>query len=158
MSEVIEKAQAKQDDKRAVFLDPQRMGLAEHGRQDWVVNAAAGTSVQDVLNPQYWAHMAAQMQPYDRIDVRLETGEWMLELLVGGVGRNWAQVHLLHQHELTKLADVMPRAQHHRVEWKGPQRKWAVIRLSDDEILQDGKVSRAEAQAWLEQHEKLTGA
>lgn len=154
MSEVIERTEA---EKRAVFLDPQRMGLAEHRRQDWVVNAAAGTTREDVLNPQYWAHMAAQMQPYDRIDVRLETGEWMLELLVGGVGRNWAQVHLLHQHELTKIADAMPRAQLHIVEWKGPQRKWAVIRLSDGAIIQDGKQSRAEAQAWMEHHEKVIG-
>ena len=61
--------------KRAVILNPQRRGLAEQMRQDWVVNAEEGTSVQDVLDPSYWAHIAAELQQYDHIEVRLETGE-----------------------------------------------------------------------------------
>ena len=63
------------DKPRAVILNPQRIGLAEQLMQHWVVNAEEGTTVADVLDPGYWAHCAAQMQVYDRIDVRLETGE-----------------------------------------------------------------------------------
>jgi hypothetical protein len=164
MTEVAErpaaaaKPEAKPAEKRLVTLEPQRMGLAEHRRQDWAVNAAAGTTIDDVLDPQYWAHMAAQMTPYDRVDVLLETGEWLLELLVLGVGRNWAQVRVLHHHELTKMAETMPAAQKHKVDWKGPQRKYAVIRISDSAIVQDGFGTRGEATAWMDHHEKVTGA
>jgi hypothetical protein len=68
----------------------------------------------------------------------------MLELLVLNVGNNWAQVHVLHRYELEKPADDMPVPQRFSVEWKGPTRKWAVIRLSDNQILQDGFASKAE--------------
>lgn len=145
------------DAKRAVILNPQRMTLAEQCRQDWVVNAEAGTTVQDVLDPAYWAHMAVQMQPFDRIDVRLETGEWMLQLLVINHGRNWAQVHLLHHYDLAKRAETMPSAQKHSVEWKGPQLKWCVIRLADSEAVMKELASKQAAAEWLAQHEKSAG-
>jgi hypothetical protein len=63
------------------------------------VDAKAGTKIEDVLQPQYWAHVAGQLGPYTRIEV-LETGEWMLELLVINCGRNWAKVQVLHKFEL----------------------------------------------------------
>lgn len=151
MSEVAEK------DKRVVILNPQRMSLAEQVRQDWVVNAEHGTTMADVLDPQYWAHMASQMQPWDRVDVRLETGEWLMELLVINTGRNWAQVHVLNQHQLEQRAETMPAAQKHKIEWKGPQHKWCVIRLADNEMIERGKASKEEAGQWLAAYERTTG-
>ena len=81
--------------KRVVILNPSRLQGAEYARQDWVVNAEEGTKISDVLDPAYWAHTSAQMKPYDRIEVRLETGEWILELLVLSADRNWARVQVL---------------------------------------------------------------
>jgi hypothetical protein len=152
MSEVADKPAVKSER----ILNPQRMGLAEHLRQQWMVNAEEGTTVEDVLDPQYWSHMAAQLQPYDRIDVLLETGEWLLELLVINRGRNWAQVHLLHKYDLEQRSEIMPAAQKHRIEWKGPQRKHAVIRIADSQVIQDGFSSKLEAGVWLANHEKVT--
>ncbi len=151
MSEVVEQKVEKVE-KRAVFLQPERMGTREHRRQDFAVNAEAGTRVEDVLDPQYWAHVANTMEPYARVEVLEESGEWMLELLVLNVGRNWAQVHLLHKHDLSERAETMPNAQTHKVEWKGPQRRFAVIRISDSQCLQDGFVSKLEAQVWSASH------
>jgi hypothetical protein len=152
MSEVADKPAVKSER----ILNPQRMGLAEHLRQQWMVNAEEGTTVEDVLDPQYWSHMAAQLQPYDRIDVLLETGEWLLELLVINRGRNWAQIHLLHKYDLEQRSETMPAAQKHRIEWKGPQRKHAVIRIADSQVIQDGFSSKLEAGVWLANHEKVT--
>lgn len=155
MSEVAEKPQTAE--KRVVILNPQRMGLREGRRQDWVVNAEAGTTVADVLDPQYWSHMAAEMLQYDRVEVLLETGEWMLELVVLGRDRNWAQVHVLHHHQLEKVAADMPAAAKHRVEWKGPQHRFCVIRNSDNEVIQKELQSRVAAGDWLTAYEKATG-
>jgi hypothetical protein len=152
MSEVADKPAVKSER----ILNPQRMGLAEHLRQQWMVNAEEGTTIDDVLDPQYWSHMAAQLQPYDRIDVLLETGEWLLELLVINRGRNWAQAHLLHKYDLEQRSETMPAAQKHRIEWKGPQRKHAVIRIADSQVIQDGFSSKLEAGVWLANHEKVT--
>lgn len=147
-----------QNQKRALILNPQRIALAEQLRQDWVVNAEEGTTVQDVLDPGYWAHMAAQFQVYDHIEVRLETGEWILELIVLDVGRNYARVFLAHRHDFAEVDMTIPaNAITHKVEWKGPQRKFVVIRLSDSAAVQEGFASKPEAMAWMENHIKSSG-
>lgn len=143
-------SETKQEAKRDLILNPQRIGLAEQMRQDWVVNAETGTAIADVIKPSYWAHMAAQFQPYDHIEVRLETGEWVAELIVLSVGRNYAQVYLANKYE---FADVDPVNDNlgvtHKVEWKGPQRKHIVVRVADSAAIQEGFSTKQEANAWL---------
>ena len=146
--------------KRTLILDPQRMALAEVLRQDWVVNAEEGTSVDDVLKPAYWSHMSMNMNIYDHIEVRLETGEWILELIVLDQGRNWARVYLAKQHNLRRQEVQSPPVPanmvQHEVAWKGPQHKYAVIRTSDGQMVQNGFVEKVGAQEWLANHEKAT--
>lgn len=143
-------------EKRVMILNPQRMGLAEQMRQEWVVNAEEGTTVQDVLNTGYWSHMAAQLQVYDHIEVRLETGEWVLELIVLDVGRNYARVYVAHKHDFGEVdVNSGTEALTHKVEWKGPQRKHVVIRLSDSAAIQEGFSQKSEAVLWMENHIKV---
>lgn len=142
--------------KRDLILSPARMSLAEQWRQDWVANAEAGTTVDDVMDPQYWSHMAAQMQPYDHVEVRLETGEWVLELLVVSVGRNFAQVMLKHRYDLVEASKSETPGSKHEVINLGPQRKWAVKRVSDSAVLQEGLAKRNDAQAWMDNYENIT--
>jgi hypothetical protein len=141
-----------------VILNPQRIGLAEYMRQDWVVNAVDGTTIQDVLNPGYWAHCLAEkpMQPYDEVTVREDTGLWVLKLLVLEVGVGWAKTAVLHKYDLADEIATPAAAARHRVEWKGPQHKHAVIRNSDDAMVQEGFSKAADAQIWLKQHEAAT--
>jgi hypothetical protein len=142
---------------RSLILNPQRIGLADAMRQDWVVNAEEGTTVQDVLEPGYWAHCSATMQVYDRIDVRLETGEWLLELIVLDVGRNYARVFLAKKHDFVETDLAVPvSAIKHKIEFKGPQRKWAVIRIADSAVIQEGFSEKAAAQMWMQNHERVT--
>ena len=149
--------EVKEQVKRAVILNPQRMGLAEQMRQDWVVNAEEGTTIQDVLDTGYWAHMASQLQLYDHIEVRLETGEWILELIVLDIGRNYARVYVAQKHDFAEVDLKAPSgAITHKVEWKGPQRKYVVIRISDSAPLQEGFTSKPEALAWMENHIKVS--
>lgn len=152
-------SEVKEQLKRALILNPQRMGLAEQMRQDWVVNAEEGTSVQDVLDPGYWAHMAQHLQLYDHIEVRLETGEWILDLIVLDVGRTYARVYLANKHSFDEVDTAPPvGAITHKVEWKGPQRKYVVIRNSDSAALQEGFATKPEALAWMENHIKVSAA
>ena len=146
---------------RKSLANPQRMQLAEQWRQDWVVNAEEGTTVDDVLNPTYWASVATQFQVFDKIEVRLETGEWILELIVMSVGRTHATVYLAKRYDLKELAD--PGDQHdHRsdfeVIWRGIQLKFGVQRRSDKAWIQDGFKSKDLAQSWLENYERTIGS
>jgi hypothetical protein len=146
--------------KRAVILDPQRIGLAEQLRRDWVVNAAAGTTINDVLQPAYWAHCSQEFTVYDRIDVRVETGEWALDLIVMDVGRNYARMFVAHRYTFAEVdvPEIPADPIAHKVEFKGPHLKWVVIRLADGAQVQDRLKTEKEAVEWMQNHMKITAA
>jgi hypothetical protein len=144
--------------KRAVTLNPQRIGLAEQLRRDWVVNAAAGTTINDVLQPAFWAHCSQEFTVYDRIDCRVETGEWALDLIVLDVGRNYARVFVAHRHvfEEAELPEAPMDPIEHKVEYKGPHLKFCVIRQTDGAVVQEGIKTEKAAVEWMQNHMKIT--
>jgi hypothetical protein len=145
-------------DLRARMLPPQRIQLAETWRQDWVVNAEVGTKIDEVLDPGYFALMCTQFQPFDRIEVRAESGEWVVELMVLRVERTWCRTHLLQAYKLSNdVADVAQAAPRHKVEHKGTMKKWTVIRISDGASVQDGFASKELAHQWLDTYERTIG-
>lgn len=136
-------------------IPPNRMNLTQYMRQDWSANAEEGTTVEDILKPEYWFHKASELRPYDRIEVRDEKGHWIAELLVLNVDRSWAKVHLLTLHDLGPKAEepVEETPKFHLV-WKGPQRKWTVQRLEDGQFIQEGFDDKHKAREWMIQHER----
>lgn len=152
MTETMERPAVRRD----VVLVEARIQLAEHLRQDWVVNAEAGSTVEDILRPGYWAHCAQHMTMYDTVQVRLETGEWICDLFVMEVGRNYAKMHLAHKYDLTAGPAVVIPPEAHRIEFKGPQLKHVVIRVADGAVIQDGLSKKEDAILWLRNYEKVT--
>jgi hypothetical protein len=144
--------------KRVVQINNTRMQMAEYWRNEWVVNAELGTTVEDVMDPQYWAHMAAMLKPYDRIEVRVDDGSWLLELIVTGCDRSWAKVHLLQRYELTTADVAQTQSAKYEVAWKGPQHKWVVIRLSDQMMIKSELGSKNIAYTWMLDFEKSAAA
>ena len=144
--------------KRNPVLTEQRIGGNDYLRQDFVVTAEEGTTKDDVLQPGYWAHVAGRFQKFDRIEVRQETGEWTMDLIVNDAGRNWAKVHVMHVYDLAPASAEPPVALEHKVEWKGPHLKFCVIRVSDGSKLQEGFPDRSAAEAWLKNHEAVVTA
>lgn len=142
-------------EKRTVSINPTRMRLAEYDRQDWVCNAELGTTVEDILKVEFWTHMAALMKPYDHIEVRIDDGSWVAFLIVTACDRNWAKVQLLSKHQL--VADVTQPVSSikHRVDHKGPQLKWCVIRVADGERVQSEMASKEAASEWLRNYERV---
>lgn len=139
----------------AAVIHPTRMKLAEYERQDWIVNAEMIHTADDILLPGYWAHMANQMNPYDHIEVRSEDGSWIAELIVIETGRNWAKVLLTRKYDLVPM-DAMPEGVSlHKVEWKGPQHRFCVIRLADGERVQSEFKTKEDASAWMRDHERV---
>jgi hypothetical protein len=139
--------------KRTIILEPQRMHLAEHARQEWVVDAEEGTKVEDIMAPAYWSHMASQMKQFDHVEVRMETGEWTADFIVSTVGRNWANVHLVQQHFLSQDPGLETAMARYEVLWRGPQHKWCVKRLADNAVLQSGMDNKLAASTWLTSYE-----
>lgn len=146
-----------QKPKHSVILNPSRCNLVEYERQDWVVTAEQGTDLSDLVDPGFWAHVSARMKPYDHIEVRVDDGSWLVQLLVLDCSRNWAKVYVLAEHHLTTTDVSQSQAAKHSVEYKGPHKKHCVIRKSDSECVKEGISTKEEAYRWMAEHEKATG-
>lgn len=157
MSEVQAPAAAPEPKKRdAATLVEARIGLVEHRRQDWVAIADESHTLDDVMDPMYWAHVSGRFQQYDRIEVRQESGEWIVDLILVEVGRNYARVIVAAKHDLRGLESLAPAAAvKHKVERKGDHKKWCVIRIADNALIQEGMLTKAQAEEWLANHERL---
>lgn len=135
-------------------LMPDRIGHAEDKRHDWVVDLPITVTLEQALEPSYWAHVAAQMEPLDHIELRSEDGAWVAYLIVSFCERNYAKVVLDRVIKLESSDEVPLSTVKHKVEWKGPSLKFCVIRVSDSQLLQSGMREKHTAHAWMIEHEK----
>lgn len=145
------KPQAKK--KESPVLMPSRFALAEFRRHDWVADVESGRTVEDILQPSYWTHIAPQLQPYDHIEARAEDGKWIAFLIVLFSENNYAQVIVDRVLKIEANADTTSPSAKYKVDWKGPHYKYVVIRVSDDQMLHSGCKTRDEASSWLKNHE-----
>lgn len=133
-----------------------RFKAAEYERTIYVANVAEGTTIESVTDPGFWAHVAAKLRPFDRIEVREDTGAYWAELLVLSADRLWAKVHVLQCHELDAV-QVADNAEY-EVMWRGPHHKHSVIRKADRSMVKHGFASKAEAATWMANHAKAMAA
>jgi len=133
-----------------------RLGLAEHLRNDWVFDAEEGTTVEQIQTKEFWSLVAYKFNHFDRIEVRLETGEWIAELVVRDKGLNWALIALLKLHEFEKTTAPQQPSDSFEVMWRGNHHKFAVRRKMDGEVVQNGFPDRNAAFAWITNHERMT--
>ena len=141
---------------RNTILDPQHFQLAESTMAVFTANCELGITVKDLENPAYWAHIASQLEPYFQIWARAEDGSWVAHLMVTSCSRNWAKMHILGHYEIASK-DIDADQTNHRVEWKGPQRKFSLIRNKDDAVIKEGFANKNAALAALIEHERMTG-
>lgn len=133
-------------------LQEGRMELREFKQNVWAVFAPAGTTVEDLLNRDFWAHCAIKFSPMNKICVMTDDKRLYVELIVTTVGSAWAQVHVLGIPLI--IGDVASNgsiADDYRIEDGGLHKKWIVVRKSDGaEIKSDGTLKTPEqAQSWL---------
>lgn len=144
--------------KREAVLVRQRMGLAEHKRQDWVIDAEQGTLPDDVMKTEYWAHVAAEFSQWDTVEVREESGAWIMKLRITACDRNWARMYAEAFYDLSKVSTLAPDdAVKYHVVFRGSHKKHCVVRISDGALLQEGFQTKALAEEWLRNHERVTG-
>lgn len=136
-----------------------RLHLAAHVRNIWRVNAEEGTTMDDVLDPIYWAHTAEKLRIGDQIEVLAEEGTWLAFLHVKSQGIGYAVVALLSHHQFVPEDDETIEQQHskYEVRWKGPQRKYAVIRKADGQYMREGFDTKQQAFSQLNEMERGAG-
>lgn len=144
-------AEIAKPNRKAQYPDLER---AEYRRLEYVHTPPAGTTLEEMLNPEYWAHVAGYLQPYTAIEVREHSGLWIAFLIVKAVTPYRASVAVDHVVQLSEkregaAAAALPEG--YDIKHRGAQAKWSVIDAKDGTPLKDGFGSYAAAELWLRQ-------
>lgn len=132
-------------------INETRMQLGEQARNVHRVIAVAGTTLEQILKPEYWSHVAKnRLRIYDLIEVLIEDGSAYYEFLVVSVGRTEAHVALKSQMDLHKVSQGVLTPSDYSIKWSGPHTKHRVLRGTD--VVKDGFESKEHAEQWLQNH------
>ena len=142
------------------MLPPSRMQEASFRETRYRVEVDRDTTLEQIQHPMFWAHVAKKLRPHDTISVVSDDNSLWAELLVLSVGPERAFVAVVKQVDINAAIDklialdgavqvdnVIPK-----VEWKGPQAKYCVVR--GETMVQKGFATKAEAAAWLSTADK----
>ena len=138
-------------------ISPTRMKAAEYVRNDHVVIAHATNTPEDLVRPEYYAHVADKLKARDRITVWADNANWMAELVVLEVGRGWARAHPISLTEFGNTASIKGltiERDGYRVAHRGEHSQWSIIRLSDSEVVSENHGTQGGAVDWLDNHLK----
>jgi hypothetical protein len=137
-------------------LSPSCMTLVEAKQRMVFATVPAGITKDELLVPGFWAHIAKDLPPWTEITVMPEDEAFYAKLLVRDSGRLWALCAILSFVPLAKEIEA-PVNKDYEVKRLGPQRKFGVRRLDDNEVIRDGFVDTEAANAWLAEHLKALG-
>ena len=132
-------------------LTADRIKLAEYARQVHRVTTPEGITYPEILASEFWAHVSGTFTKGDLIEVFAEDSSWYAQLLVLDCSRLHAKVaSLVYQSLAVKAKRAEDTA--FSVEFKGPNRKWSVIRKKDKEIVKENFESKDDANVWLDEN------
>jgi hypothetical protein len=125
---------------------------AEFARQIFRAVPPAGTKIEEMLNPAYWAHVAKKFNPHDMIEVVPADGAFYARLIVLSVGHLSMKVQALEcvvlvANPKVEKADAIAQFE---VNWGGPNAKWRVLRKSDGAaVTTESFQTQGDAQEWI---------
>jgi hypothetical protein len=130
-------------------LNPQGLKSAEYARQLHHIVTDVGVFLEDILQPEYWAHVAKQLHVNDRIEVVAVDGAWYAELLVQSCSNIHAKCAVLAHKEFHKPAVKTDAKAPYYFAYRGESAKHSVMRTSDKAVVKEGFDSKAAAEDWL---------
>lgn len=124
-----------------------RIKSAEYIRTVWAAQPEPGTTLEEMQQPEYWAHVAKTFRVGDRIDVTAEDGSWFAELFIRAVAPTSAKVHVL-RHTVFDAPQGKSENPAFDVRHRGGA-GWSVVRLSDKAVVFEGGKARSDAEDWV---------
>lgn len=110
--------------------------LAAQVRFEFLVTVLPEITREDLRKPEFWKHVSRKFEPYTKLEVVTEDGQYYCELLVTSCGRNWAAVKEISYTDLTSSSvDPVTAEDGYEIIHKGPIQKYCVVRKSDNEVI-----------------------
>jgi hypothetical protein len=136
-------------------LRESQIARIEQRRTTYDASIPSGIAYEEILKPEFWAHVAQKLAPGDFIIAESEDGTFLAELYVRNRGHNWATVFPLRHHNFDELSSVGDEAiPGFEIMWKGRVQKHVVVRKADGQIMASGMSLKQEAVAWLADYAK----
>jgi hypothetical protein len=124
---------------------PTNIEEAVAARNIWQVKPEISVTIEDLLKPDYWAHVARRMRAGDRVEAIPDDRHYFAEFFVLAASSNWAKMVLLR--EVTIIKDnEKTETEGFSIGWAG-KHKWRVTR--GNEILSKGHDDKDSATKWL---------
>ena len=127
-------------------MKPTTMFPVEYARTEYFITVSPDTTVSDVLNPEFYAHISNRLRVGDMIELRAEDLSNIYTVLVLRAERTQASVSLI-QHIIVPLPGRSQSA--HSIRWAGPKVKFRIVRDVDKVVVQEGFATAPEASTWL---------
>ena len=136
----------------------QDISLAEHAYNRRRLIFKQNETIQDILEPSYWQHIAQELKPGDIIEALKEDFTLFVELFVLDVSRLSAKVKILKLNDFTEdknknTSDTLGSLKLFEIKHLKAT-KWCICRISDGQILHSGFQVKEDAEKWLEENIK----
>lgn len=131
-----------------------RFKPVEYCRTVYQATPEPGTTLEELLKPGYWSHVAAKLRKGDRIEVVTEDGTYFAEFFVKHANKIEAHVALLRENQIAKPQskaddlDLDKMFPEHSIRYAGG--KWRILRKDDKAVLKGELKSKEEAILWLQ--------
>jgi len=129
---------------------PTNIEESSYARTVWQVKPEIAATVDDLLDQNYWAHVAHRMRAGHRIEAIPADRHYFAEFFVLAASTNWAKVILLRKVDLIKDNQSIEK-EGYIVKFAG-QHRWRVEK--DGSILSKDHDDQKSAAAWLANHIK----
>lgn len=138
-----------------VSLNSSRFASAEYKNNTYRADIPVGHKIEDMLKPEYWAHISSRLRNGDEIKALSEDNSYFVHFIVMNAGGNWAKVNVINFVELSSQFAAPEEADiNYIIEHSGNFHKFRVKRKADDTVLVAKLETREEAINWLRQYKK----
>lgn len=151
--------------KKQPALIPPDLSQAEYNRNRFLARPPEGTTLADILNPDFWAHVARQFRQGDLIEVYPKDGTFYAELFVA----ECRKVGMINALRLVKVS-YTPLVEEpqgkgdggsasfnpYEIVYRGPEKKHTVTRRVDKAIVSEGHATKQDALSWVAEQELNT--
>jgi len=136
-----------------------QMTQTEFSRMSWTITLDVGQKMSKLDDPNYWANIALKLRPTHQIYVFSNDGTEYAEYVVLQCSRLYAKVGQVNYKNFDEVADNLEdEACEYHVVWKGPNRKFEVIRKADDSAVSSGHESREDGITSMHEYLKVLAA
>lgn len=128
-----------------------RLQAVNHARRELSADIPAGTSLETILEPSYWAHHTRDIQAGDVVEALCEDGRWEASLRVMFVATDAVRLVVRWKAEYQDAGAVV-ESETYEVKWINIGKKYGVMRRDDRTVIKDGFRTADMAHGFLKTH------